>query len=83
MDECLIPEKDKEVILKAQTHIGILYKRYMKHLVGWKKGSETQMNQYCLLSKMQECVSIFCTQNLHLNDLSDNQTVDVKLDNKN
>ena len=77
MDEADIPMKDRDVIVKAHTYLEILYKRYMKHVVGWKKGSETRINQQFLLSKMHECVLIFCMQNLHLHDLTDNQTLDV------
>jgi hypothetical protein len=54
-----------------------MYKRYAKHLIGWKKASETQLNQRFLLHQMGECVLIFSMKNLHLNDLTDSKTLDV------
>eukprot|EP00092_Neocalanus_flemingeri_P077197 GFUD01095831.1.p1 GENE.GFUD01095831.1~~GFUD01095831.1.p1 ORF type:complete len:155 (+),score=37.31 GFUD01095831.1:40-465(+) len=75
--EMNIPEKDIQVIKKAQNYLDLLYKRYTKHLVGWKKASETRLNQRYLLDQMNECVLIFSTNNCHLNDLTDCNTLDV------
>ena len=88
-----IPNKDKEIIKKveelcqnysfttlysqAQTYLDLMYRRYTKHLLGWKKASETRLNQKFLLNQMQECVLIFSTRNLHLNDLSDSKGLDA------
>ena len=77
MEDADLPKKDVDTIIKAQMFLDILYQRYLKHLVGWKKGSEKRMNQKFLLSQMHECARIFTRQNLHLGDLTDNQTVDV------
>jgi hypothetical protein len=54
-----------------------MYHRYTKHLLGWKKASGNRLNQKFLLNQMQECVRIFSTRNLHLNDLSDSQDLDA------
>ena len=88
-----IPNKDKEIIKKveelcqkysfptlssqAQTYLDLMYRRYTKHLLGWKKASETRLNQKFLLNQMQECVLIFSMRNLHLNDLSDSKGLDA------
>ena len=54
-----------------------MYKRYTKHLLGWKKASRTRINQRFLLNQMEECVQIFSMKNLHLNDLTDCKSVNV------
>ena len=88
-----IPNKDKKIIKKveelwqnysfptlysqAQTYLDLMYRRYTKHLLGWKKASETRLNQKFLLNQMQECVLIFSMRNLHLNDLSDSKGLDA------
>eukprot|EP00092_Neocalanus_flemingeri_P012947 GFUD01013946.1.p1 GENE.GFUD01013946.1~~GFUD01013946.1.p1 ORF type:complete len:796 (+),score=184.42 GFUD01013946.1:66-2453(+) len=77
MNEMEIQQKDVEIIKKAQNYLDILYKRYTKHLVGWKKASETRLNQRYLLDQMNECVLIFSMINCHLNDLTDCNTLDV------
>eukprot|EP00092_Neocalanus_flemingeri_P045685 GFUD01051176.1.p1 GENE.GFUD01051176.1~~GFUD01051176.1.p1 ORF type:complete len:148 (+),score=27.78 GFUD01051176.1:25-444(+) len=77
MDGMDIPQKDRQVIGKAQNYMELLYKRYTKHLIGWKKASDTRLNQRYLLDKMGECVLIFSMKNLHLNDLTDSKTLDV------
>ena len=80
MENDNIPKKDREVIIKAQTYLDVLYRRYLKHLVGWKKGLDRRLNQQFLLSQEHECTFIFALQNLHLGDLTDNQTIDVTTD---
>ena len=62
---------------QAETSLNLMYYRYTKHLLGWKKASENRLNQKFLLQQMQECVRIFSTRNLHLCDLSDSQGLDA------
>jgi len=72
-----IPERDVQVIKKARHYLEQMYKRYTKHLIGWKKASETRLNQQYLLNQMDECVLIFSMKNLNINDLTDSKTLDV------
>eukprot|EP00092_Neocalanus_flemingeri_P024863 GFUD01026959.1.p1 GENE.GFUD01026959.1~~GFUD01026959.1.p1 ORF type:complete len:871 (+),score=185.18 GFUD01026959.1:91-2703(+) len=74
--EMNIPEKDIQVIKKAQNYLDLLYKRYTKHLIGWKRASETRLNQRYLLEQMNDCVLIFSMKSLQLNDLTNSETLD-------
>ena len=62
---------------KAQRSLNLMYHRYTKYLLGWKRASDTSLNQKFLLGQMKECVRIFSTRNLHLSDLSDGQDLDA------
>ena len=59
MEDADIPKKDKDTILRAKKNLEILYHRYIKHLLGWKKASDRKLNQQFLLSQMDETVLMF------------------------
>ena len=40
--------------LKAETYFSLMYWRYLKQMVGWKRAIEVQLNQRCLIEKLQK-----------------------------
>jgi len=52
-----IPLPDKEIIKKAQDHLGIIYKRFLKQLHGWKAASGYALSHIYFLSLLRENVS--------------------------
>ena len=40
--------------LKAETYFSLMYRRYLKQMVGWKRAIEVQLNQRCLIEKLQK-----------------------------
>jgi len=72
-----VPQHDEEVIRKAEAYFSLMYRRYLKQMVGWKRAMEVQLNQRCLIEKLQKAVTISSRNNLHCNDLSDYSTINA------
>jgi len=52
-----IPVPDKEIIKRAQDHLGIIYKRFLKQLHGWKAASGYVLSHMYFLSLLRENAS--------------------------
>jgi hypothetical protein len=77
-----VPQQDEEVLTKAEAYFSLMYRRYLKQMVGWKRAMEVQLNQRCLIEKLQKAVTISSRNNLHCNDLSDCSTINAVNDSK-
>ena len=74
-----IPERDKSTIRQAASCLEILYSRFSKQKIGWKKASYNQVNQRFILQQMDEAMRIFTRENLDIaNDLSNTDKLDPK-----
>jgi len=72
-----VPPQDEEMLRKAEAYFNLIYRRYLKQKVGWKRAMEVQLNQRCLIEKLQKAVMISSRSNLHCNDLSDYSTINA------
>lgn len=72
-----VPPQDEEVLKKAEAYFSLMYRRYLKQMVGWKRAMEVHLNQRCLIEKLQKAVAISSRNNLHCNDLSDYSTINA------
>ena len=74
-----IPERDKSTIRQAASCLEILYSRFSKQKIGWKKASYNQVNQKYILRQMEQAMGIFTKENLDItNDLSNTSKLDPK-----
>ena len=39
---------------QAENYFGVMYRRYLKHLVGWKRATELHMNQLHVLELLHQ-----------------------------
>ena len=39
---------------QAEAYFNLIYRRYLKQKVGWKRAMEVQLNQRCLIEKLQK-----------------------------
>lgn len=53
-----LPEADKVTIKKAQEHLGIIYRRFLKQLHGWKAATGYALSHIYYLSVLKENVNI-------------------------
>lgn len=72
-----LPKQDREVLQKAVSYFSVMYRRYLKHMVGWKRALELQMNQRHVLDQLQQAVNISSKKNLNCNDLSDTRSLNA------
>ena len=63
-----IQQNDQIMIRRAKYYLSLLYKRYIKHLIGSQASASPQM---------QECSLILTRRNLHLNDMTDSNSITV------
>ena len=61
--------------LQAKTYLSLLYKRYIKHLIGTPASTNPQLDERNILQQMQECSLILNMRNLHLGDLTDSRSI--------
>jgi hypothetical protein len=55
---------DIETIKRVQQRLLIIYKRFIKHQVGWKRASHILLTQICLLVKLKQTVAIFIREKM-------------------
>ena len=41
-------------MIQAEAYFSLMYRRYLKQMVGWKRAMEVQLNQRCLIEKLQK-----------------------------
>ena len=41
-------------MIQAEAYFSLMYRRYLKQMVGWKRALEVQLNQRCLIEKLQK-----------------------------
>ena len=68
--------RDYEVIKMAQKNLNTIYTRFLKDTVGWKRASDSYLNQKYLMEQIHECMLIVTMENLLLNELSNSSYLD-------
>ena len=46
--------KIAKTLIQAEAYFSLMYRRYLKQMVGWKRAMEVQLNQRCLIEKLQK-----------------------------
>ena len=46
--------KPSKLVIQAEAYFSLMYRRYLKQMVGWKRAMEVQLNQRCLIEKLQK-----------------------------
>lgn len=46
--------KIPKTLIQAEAYFSLMYRRYLKQMVGWKRAMEVQLNQRCLIEKLQK-----------------------------
>jgi len=72
-----VPLHDAETLQNAQSYFTVMYRRFLKHMVGWKRAMDLRLNQRHMLDQLQQAVHITSVDNLHCNDLSDMTNLDA------
>lgn len=44
----------KLFLVQAEAYFSLMYRRYLKQMVGWKRAMEVHLNQRCLIEKLQK-----------------------------
>ena len=67
---------DYQVIKMAQKNLNTIYTRFLKDTVGWKRASDSYLNQKYLMEQIHECMLIVTMENLQLNEFSNSTYLD-------
>ena len=67
-----IPDRDKNTIRQATGSLEVLYSRYAKQKIGWKKASFNHINQTYILQQTENAMKIFTQENLDIADALSN-----------
>ena len=72
-----IQQNDQIMIRRAKYYLSLLYKCYIKHLIGSQASANPRLDERNILNQMQECSFILTRRNLHLNDMTDSHSITV------
>ena len=70
-----IEQNDQIMIRRAKYYLSLLYKRYIKHLIGSQASANSKLDERNIQNQMQDCSCILNRRNLHLNDMTDSHSV--------
>jgi hypothetical protein len=72
-----IEQNEQIMIRRAKYYLSLMYKCYIKHLIGSHASANPQLDERNILNQMQECSLILTKRNLHLNDMTDSHPITV------
>ena len=55
---------------QAEAYFNLIYRRYLKQMVGWKRAMEVQLNQRCLIEKLQKVHYYYNYYHYYWNDVN-------------
>jgi len=61
-------DRDVKTIKMAQQQLDVLYSRFRKHKIGWKRASYSYLNQKYVMNQLVQSKTIFTEENLQLKD---------------